>query len=117
MKCIYCLQDREEKLFSKAEHVIPQAFGRFKDNLVLNSEPCKKMVCDNCNQFFGDNLELSLGRDSLEGMFRSEWLVQKPEKFKPPGKNCRISITVQDGPLKGAYPGILIEKASCTQRI
>jgi len=29
MKCIYCLEDKEEIDFKKREHVIPQCFGKF----------------------------------------------------------------------------------------
>ena len=64
MKCIYCLVDKEANCFIKVEHVIPQSFGLFKNNLTL------KCVCDVCNQFFGDNLEMIMGRDSFEGLFR-----------------------------------------------
>jgi len=65
MKCIYCLEDKPSDSFKKTEHVLPQSFGKFKNNLTLN-----KIVCDTCNQYFGDNLELPLGRETLEGMAR-----------------------------------------------
>ena len=65
MKCIYCLEDKSVSSFQHTDHVIPQAFGRFQNNLTLN-----ELVCDDCNQYFGDSIELSLGRDSLEGIAR-----------------------------------------------
>jgi hypothetical protein len=43
---------------------VPQAFGTFKNNLVL------RCVCTDCNQFFGDKLELSFNRDTGEGLVR-----------------------------------------------
>ena len=63
IKCIYCLKEKISNEFRKREHVIPQMFGRFKNNLILRG-----FVCDNCNRYFGDNLELALGRDTIEGI-------------------------------------------------
>jgi hypothetical protein len=53
MKCIYCKVEKDAKYFTKVEHVIPQSFGHFENNLTL-----RNVVCDDCNQYFGDNLEL-----------------------------------------------------------
>lgn len=49
MKCVYCLQDKSPTAFTKAEHVIPQSFDVFKNNLTLID-----LVCDDCNQLFGN---------------------------------------------------------------
>jgi len=98
MKCIYCLEDKPSDSFKKTEHVLPQSFGKFKNNLTLN-----KIVCDTCNQYFGDNLELPLGRETLEGMARFDHNVKKTKDFKPLGKKGRLNIKVEDGPFKGAY--------------
>jgi hypothetical protein len=49
--CIYCVTDKPASAFTKVEHVLPQAFGRFRDNLTL-----KDTVCDDCNEFFGNPL-------------------------------------------------------------
>ena len=66
MICIYCLEDKPQSNFQKREHVIPQCFGKFTpDNLILYND-----VCDECNQYFSENLELFLGRDTLEGIER-----------------------------------------------
>lgn len=98
MKCIYCLEDNPDSFFEKTEHVLPQSFGRFKNNLTLN-----KIVCDSCNKYFGDNLEIFLGRDTVEGMTRFVHNVKKPEEFKSPGKKNRLNIRVNEGPFKGAF--------------
>ena len=98
MKCIYCLEDRPDNYFTKTEHVLSQSFGKFNNNLTLN-----KLVCDVCNQYFGDNLEISLGRDTFEGMARFEHNVKKANEFKSLGKKSRLKIKVNEGPLKGAY--------------
>lgn len=98
MKCIYCLEDKPSDSFKKTEHVLPRSFGGFKNNLTLN-----KIVCDTCNQYFGDNLERPLGRETLEGMERFDHNIKKRKDFKPSGKKGRLNIKVEEGPLKGAY--------------
>lgn len=98
MKCIYCLEDKPNDSFQKTEHVLPQSFGKFRNNLTLN-----KLVCDTCNQYFGDNLERPLGRETFEGMARFDHNVKKTKDFKPSGKKGRLNIKVAEGPLKGAY--------------
>jgi len=75
MRCIYCLEEKESRFFNSREHVIPQCFGVFRDNLTLN-----KMVCDECNQYFGRNIENCLGRDSLEGIARYRFGIN-PKKM------------------------------------
>ena len=98
IKCIYCLEDKSVSCYKKTEHVLPQSFGKFKNNLTLN-----KIVCDTCNKYFGDNLEISLGRDTFEGMTRFEYNVKKAEEFKSPGKKSRLVIRVNEGLCKGAF--------------
>jgi len=54
MKCIYCVEDKPLTSFIKTEHVMPQSFGLFTNNFTL------KIVCDDCNKYFGDNLEIPM---------------------------------------------------------
>ena len=98
MKCIYCLIDKPATLFTKKEHVIPQSFGLFKNNLTL-----RQMVCDDCNQYFGDYLEIALARDTVEGSSRFEFEVKRPDQFKSLGKDSRMIVKVAEGECKGAY--------------
>lgn len=98
MKCIYCLEDKPDSYFKKTEHILPQSFGKFKDNLTLN-----KIVCDACNEYFGNNLENSLGRDTFEGMERFDHGIKKSREFKSTGKKSRFEIKIDEGPCKGAY--------------
>ena len=73
--CIYCLQARPVSAFRHREHVMSRCFGTFRpDNLIL-----REVVCDECNQYFGENIELILGRDSIEGILRYRHGI-KPEK-------------------------------------
>ena len=98
MKCVYCLGDKTIDSFKKTEHVLSQSFGKFKNNFTLN-----KIVCDTCNQYFGDNLERPLARETLEGIERFKHNIKKGKDYKPPGKQGRISIQVNEGPFKGSY--------------
>lgn len=62
--CIYCLKQKPLAQFNR-EHVVPEAFGHFKDNLVLDHE-----VCADCNSYFGQTLDYVLARGSLQGILR-----------------------------------------------
>lgn len=98
IECIYCRQRRPESAYTKAEHVLPQSFGKFRNNLTLI-----RSVCDDCNQFFGDYLELPLARDTVEGQSRVDFEVKKPEEFRSPGPRTRLKVRIAEGPFKGAY--------------
>jgi hypothetical protein len=94
-RCIYCLEDKPEAAFNR-EHVIPQAFGRFENNLVLDC------VCKECNDFFAETLDLKLGRDSFEGFQRFRKGLISPARFKSLGKRSTSRVEVQeDGSMKG----------------
>lgn len=100
IKCIYCLEDKKRSCFSKEEHVLPQSFGRFDNNFTLIDT-----VCDDCNQFFGDNLELSLARDTFEGgTLRYETGIKKLNDFKSLGKRSQMIYKY----LEGTHPGIYV---------
>lgn len=32
IECIYCREDKPESAYTKVEHVLPQSFGRFRDD-------------------------------------------------------------------------------------
>ena len=104
MKCIYCLQDKPKNEFKKREHVIPQCLGRFSpDNLILY-----KCVCDSCNQYFGDKLELFLGRDSYESIERKRHGIEP----KKPLKNKR---RVKSKIIDGEWKGVIVEDAKADE--
>lgn len=93
IRCIYCLQDKPSTGFKKREHVLSQCFGAFKpDNLILY-----EIVCDECNQYFGNKLELFLGRDTIEGIERYRHGI-KPRK-QP--KHRRLKFKIAEGDLVG----------------
>lgn len=98
MICIYCLQDKGKEHFKKVEHVMPQSFGKFEDNITLIDT-----VCDECNQYFGDNLETFLARDTYEGIQRHKFNLQVPAEFKTMGKRSKLTFRIEEGQMKGAY--------------
>lgn len=92
--CIYCRQQKLIEGFNR-EHLIPEAYGKFKDNLVLS-----RQVCRECNQFFGNNLELALARGSPPGVVRS-LLGRRPLSGLKKAITKRVSIrTASNDPLK-----------------
>lgn len=96
-RCIYCLEDKNDECFRKTEHVMPQSFGKFEDNLTLQG-----VVCDDCNQCFGDTLELILGRDTNEGLARIQHGVKRHKEFKALRRG-RVTLKIADGPFKECH--------------
>jgi hypothetical protein len=96
-RCIYCLEEKGTEHFQTAEHVMPQSFGMFEDSFTLQG-----VVCDACNQHFGDKLELILGRDTYEGHARVAHGVKKPEDFRA-FRNRRVTHKIAEGPLTGCH--------------
>jgi hypothetical protein len=62
--CIYCPQTDASR-FRGVEHVIPQGFGRFG-----SETPTLDCVCDDCNAYFGRELDQLLTRETYEGISR-----------------------------------------------
>lgn len=100
-KCMYCLKEKDHKQFNK-EHVLPQAFGTYKNNFIL-----KNMVCKECNDYFGNNLDISLARKSYHGIERYK---QEPERLKDVTSidNSFIEITLMDPDLP-ILKGLIME--------
>ena len=94
--CIYCLESKPESAFNR-EHVIPEAFGVFANNLVLDC------VCEDCNTYFGKHLDLVVARDSIESLDRVRVGLKKPSEYKTLGRRGRTHSRFESGPLKGAF--------------
>lgn len=92
--CHYCEEIKPLSAFNRG-HIMPQAFGRFDENLVLHGVECMA-----CNDHFGRTIELALARDSKEGLERFEHGLTKPRKDRRLGK--RIALTQRGGRLDGA---------------
>ena len=63
--CIYCRRSGADITFTR-DHVMPEAFGKFRDNLVLSNQE----VCRECNQNLGDSVETPAVRGSVEAAYR-----------------------------------------------
>jgi hypothetical protein len=91
--CIYC---PSTKVPRKREHVMSQLLGTFEQNWTLDC------VCDECNEYFSKYLELALGRDSREALYRLELGLKAPG-----GANellhRRVKATLQNS---GQFDGI-----------
>ena len=95
--CIYCLEQKEASDFN-VEHVLPQAFGKFENNVTLDC------VCARCNQSLGDSVDRKLARDTVEGLDRFLTGMKAPAEFKHYGREATTRVEVaQDGPMKGAW--------------
>ena len=97
--CIYCWSTITP---TKREHVMSMALGTFEHNWTLDC------VCDDCNKYFADNLELFLGRDSLEALLRID-LGLKPPAGAAELLNCRVKTSLQD---PGQFDGIRLRMKS-----
>lgn len=98
MTCIYCAATNQAA-FSGVEHVIPQSFGTFGSNT-----PTLACVCDDCNRFFGRELDQLLARDTLEGVTRYA-RGQLSSERRP---QRRLEITLADGPEAGDFAGLRV---------
>src|SRR5262245_22649887 len=101
-ECVYCRAAQPESAFNR-EHVVPEAFGTFANNFVL----CNR-VCRGCNSYFSKEFELTLGRDSMEGLerFRSGIVSKKKRRHIV---NELLRVTYQGGP----YDGAVLEFSEC----
>jgi hypothetical protein len=97
-KCIYCPQTDPAR-FRGVEHVIPQGFGRFG-----SSTPTLDCVCDDCNAYFGRELDQLLARDTYEGISRysrGQFSCEaRPQKH--------VSLALADATEAGAFQGLRV---------
>lgn len=97
--CIYCRRKDDITSFKGVEHVIPQAFGKFGPET-----PTLNCVCDDCNGWFGKNLDIFLARETVEGIVRYSMGIRsseaRPQKY--------LSIKLEEGPETGQFAGMKI---------
>jgi len=90
--CIYCRRVGPGPF--PAEHVIPRSLGLFRNGLTLSC------VCGDCNQFFGDQLELHFGRETGESVVRFQYGLRDSVAGTPRSRlTARIKVP---GPAFGA---------------
>ena len=86
--CIYCKESKSASDFDR-EHVLPKAFGKFRDTLVLHDAVCKE-----CNQYFGNILDNRLARRSMQGAIRYFRGVKPLKKFRDVDRN-RVKLSAR----------------------
>src|SRR6187551_2390052 len=85
--CLYCRETKGAVLFNR-EHVVPESFGRFRQNFVL-----KNVVCRDCNDYFGRTLDLKLAPETIEGLDRYKVGGKSPTGgTDSPGRSRSFSI-------------------------
>jgi hypothetical protein len=94
-QCIYCPHQSGKDGFTR-EHVLSEAFGKFKQTLVLH-----RYVCAGCNEFFANGSELLLTRNAFEGFVRYQTGIKKAQ----PGA-VRLSQVEFEMPPTGAWAGV-----------
>jgi hypothetical protein len=83
--CLYCRETKDANVFNR-EHVLPEAFGKYEGNFVL-----KGVVCEACNTYFANHLDIKLARDSIEGLDRyREDRVRPWRSSQGPGERRRV---------------------------
>ena len=92
--CIYCGSDLPPR--ASREHVISQALGTYEQNWTLDG------VCDECSFYFSRELELPLGRDSIEALLRID--KSSHEDKKRPAFAGLSSFWCGRGDSAGALP-------------
>ena len=105
--CIYCAQS-DATLFRGVEHVIPQAFGRF-----ASETPTLDCVCDDCNGYFGRELDQLLARETHEGVAR----YGRGQFSKEARPQKRISLTLADSTEAGDFVGLRVAVDGTTGRL
>ena len=101
--CIYCRFTTNP--FNR-EHALNEAFGNFKTD-AQSDFFLRDIVCQPCNQYFGNTIDLVLGRDSTEAVLRYKFGLKSPAKahelrYKNVGLRFR-----EAGPFQGAYSSLL----------
>lgn len=92
IKCLYCGETKQKSKFNK-EHVIPKSFGTFG-----TQTPTLQIVCENCNQYFGDTIDRELSRSGLNV---HKFLSGNKKTFESSKDFKNQSLTISEGPFMG----------------
>jgi hypothetical protein len=105
--CIYCRQTDPDR-FRGVEHLIPQGFGRFGSDT-----PTLDCVCDDCNAYFGRELDQLLTRDTYEGISR-----YSRGRFSSQARpQRRVSLALADPGAAGAFHGLRVSVDGTTGQL
>jgi hypothetical protein len=90
--------EKSETEFESREHVLQDAFGGFAGAPTL-TDP---IVCDSCNQEFGDTIDLYLTRDTPIGLARFLFGQKSPDEYKSLGRRSTMRTQLTEGRRAGA---------------
>src|SRR5207244_2169208 len=105
-ECIYCRSCGDRDAFNR-EHVLSEAFGHFKDALVLH-----QFVCLDCNGFFAGGIERDFARDAFEAILRYQKGLKEPKQG--PIKLAYVEFAVPEG---SAWSGIRLQLAGTADTV
>lgn len=105
--CIYCHQTDPNR-FRGVEHVIPQGFGRFGIET-----PTLDCVCDDCNGYFGRELDQLLTRDTYEGISR----YSRGQFSSQARSQKRVSLALADPAEAGDFLSLRVSVDGTTGRL
>ena len=105
--CIYCLKTDSSR-FRGVEHVIPQGFGYFG-----SGTPTLDCVCDDCNAYYGRDLDQLLARDTYEGISRySRGQLSSQSRLQK-----RVALTLADPTEAGDFQGLRVSLDGATGQL
>jgi hypothetical protein len=105
--CIYCAQDDPGR-FIGVEHVVPQSFGTFG-----SETPTLDCVCDECNAYFGRELDQLLARDTIEGVMR----YNRGRFSSEPRAQKRLHIVLSESAETGDFAGLKVNIDATTGKV
>lgn len=94
-RCIWCLRQTPDVAFSSVSHVLPKCVGNERQQILP-----KGVVCDKCNNYFGQQTEPALLNDPI---FH---IIAVVLRFQHPGKNKLFRTRIfdeQHRPVKGEH--------------
>ncbi len=99
--CFYCNTDKSADEFNK-DHVLFKAFGTFGSDTPTFSEIYTCRVCQICNENFGNTLEKTFAKQSIEGLWRfHNSIVKEKHAFKKNQYGKNSNYIFNESPLKG----------------
>lgn len=94
-KCMWCLKDSSSATFGSKSHVLPECIGNVGKQLLP-----KGIVCDECNEYFGRELESRLVREPILSTLAAILGLRDPDsqftyQYSPSGVHRNAHIAAQ----------------------
>lgn len=95
LRCIYCMEVLDVSCFNE-EHVLHDSMFPFRPTLSIDPTKNVCCVCQECNQYFGDDMDRVLGRDSFEAILRFHYGLKSKAKLHELGAT-RVTLRIPAG--------------------